>query len=573
MTEGEDFKWDILRPQAVLKKCLLASEGFRRLFIGHTLSPEHPWHLILYHDELTPGDMFSPEQDKKHFAFYFSFRELGQAALSNECCWLPLAILRSEVARGCVGGVSCAFKLLIRMFFFATESFLGTGIVVDAGNGPFLFFAKLGNVMGDEGALQASYNLKGASGLRLCLRCHALGLISDIACEDDSGRLVDITCGDSSRFIARSDAQVWRQFDTLTTMHQSWVDGEITENEFRLREISYGLTFNPDGLLAAIDLRPYVGPCSTYTADWVHQFLQGGCAAVQFFLLLFRLQSINIEFDDLQEMCDASWQWPFQVQHIGKRCSRLFSEKRKRACQTGWKSTCTELLTVMPLVLHFLESVVATTMLLGAEIECFRKLCHAIDCIQALKHGDLAFERCSIAIESSFNAFVAVYGESRLIPKFHYSLHDAAQYLRDSLVLDTLTVERKHQEPTMIANKIDNTTTFEKSVVARMLWTQFRSLAGYDPRDGLRGKTAEWPEIAALVGDPHVEVSESLVRRGGQVCIGDIIFAYGNVFVVKVCGTTGTGRLFVLGHAGELATRKSPTSASWKIVPSLKLFF
>ena len=566
---GEDFVWELLRPQALLDTCTRVSEGFRSLFRGHRMSPEHPWHLILYHDELTPGDLLAAEQNKKHFAFYFSFREFGQAALSHECCWLPVAILRSSIARGCVGGVSAVCKLIIRLFFFGRESFLSTGVVIDAGDGPFLFFAELGNVLGDEGALQATYNLKGASGLRLCLKCHVLGLDSEIVCEDASGRLVDITCGDTSRFIARSDDQVWRQFDTLKAMHQSWVDGET----FRLKGISYGLTFNPDGLLADLECRQVVGPTSTYTSDWVHQFLQGGCASVQFFLLRIRLQSIDIHFADMHALCKAPWKWPVQMQHIGKRCSTLFTESRKKVCQTNWKSTCTELLTVMPLVLHFLQSVVSNLMLLGPEIECFRKLCHAIDCIQALKHGDCDFGRCHTAIEDSFNSFVEVYGTSDLLPKFHYMLHDAAQFLRDQLVLDTLTVERKHQEPKMVANKIDNTDTFEKSVVARMLSTQFRSLSEYDPRAGLRGKTVEWPLVSRLLGDPNAQLSESLVRQSGdQVWKGEIIFANGNVFVVEVCGITA-GRLFVLGRAGELTTRLSPTSASWKIVPGLKISF
>jgi hypothetical protein len=55
-----------------------------------------PWKLVLYGDEITPGNQLSYKGDRKFWGFYWTVTQFGSAALSDEvhrwsgCCQTPL---------------------------------------------------------------------------------------------------------------------------------------------------------------------------------------------------------------------------------------------------------------------------------------------------------------------------------------------------------------------------------------------------------------------------------------------------------------------------------------------------
>ena len=54
------------------------------------------WNIILYADGVTPGDAFTPENNRKAWVWYVSFLEMGQK-LSNEEAWITVAIARNRL--------------------------------------------------------------------------------------------------------------------------------------------------------------------------------------------------------------------------------------------------------------------------------------------------------------------------------------------------------------------------------------------------------------------------------------------------------------------------------------------
>ncbi len=48
---------------------------------------ENPWSLILYSDEVTPGNVLATQNLRKIQVVYFSFLELGAQALAREDSW------------------------------------------------------------------------------------------------------------------------------------------------------------------------------------------------------------------------------------------------------------------------------------------------------------------------------------------------------------------------------------------------------------------------------------------------------------------------------------------------------
>lgn len=71
-------------------------------------SPEKPWQLIVYTDEIDPGDPLAPRgHTRKVWSFYFAFVEFGLHALSKEEAWLTCEIARTVDVDSVAAGAFC----------------------------------------------------------------------------------------------------------------------------------------------------------------------------------------------------------------------------------------------------------------------------------------------------------------------------------------------------------------------------------------------------------------------------------------------------------------------------------
>ena len=70
-----------INPLALLHKSIEADGGFAKFFYQRLRlspsSPEAPWSLILYSDEIVPGNALSSDNKRKVWGVYFSFMEFG----------------------------------------------------------------------------------------------------------------------------------------------------------------------------------------------------------------------------------------------------------------------------------------------------------------------------------------------------------------------------------------------------------------------------------------------------------------------------------------------------------------
>eukprot|EP00439_Symbiodinium_sp_Y106_P026231 s4431_g3.t1 len=71
-------------------------------------SVDKPWSLLLYCDELVPGNVLA-RAERKLWAIYGTFHELGQEALSHEDVWLTISLERSTFAAQLPGGIGQIF--------------------------------------------------------------------------------------------------------------------------------------------------------------------------------------------------------------------------------------------------------------------------------------------------------------------------------------------------------------------------------------------------------------------------------------------------------------------------------
>ena len=76
-------------------------------------SPVQPWDAVVYFDEATPGAVLHLDNHRKIWCIYVTFLNFGPAVVQHEQAWIPLAILRTDIAKNLVGGLSRALARLL----------------------------------------------------------------------------------------------------------------------------------------------------------------------------------------------------------------------------------------------------------------------------------------------------------------------------------------------------------------------------------------------------------------------------------------------------------------------------
>ena len=110
----------------VLRTCISFALFVERLFDVNPPSAERPWHVLLYSDEVTPGNQLSPANARKIQALYWSFLEFHHR-LSDENCWFTIAAKRSSELKAVSGGMSKLFGVLLKRLF-VDEAFELNGV-------------------------------------------------------------------------------------------------------------------------------------------------------------------------------------------------------------------------------------------------------------------------------------------------------------------------------------------------------------------------------------------------------------------------------------------------------------
>ena len=184
---------------------------------------------------------------------------------------------------------------LMKLFFGEGTNIQEVGFLVRRADGSLIgpIFAKFGFFVGDDPAINAFWQTKGAAANLNCLLCQNVCRVgSDIAAHDDSGYLIDHAEGNPSRFHLHSDDSIWQCFDSLLL---------CAPERLNSLEITLGLRCDPDGLLACKELRPYVKLCSNTMFDFGHVFLIDGMFQVELTEFLARAKPLGLKYATLHQ--------------------------------------------------------------------------------------------------------------------------------------------------------------------------------------------------------------------------------------------------------------------------------
>ena len=222
------------------------------------------------------------------------------------------------------------------------------------------------------------------------------------------------------------------------------------------------------------------------------------------------------------------------------------------------KASCAELLGVYGLLRHFVECNIMRLPGLVQHIDSFLAACRSLDLLLAAKRvlGDPS--ELGQALELQVSHYIALhkaaYGTALMKPKFHWALDIPSQICRDRMVLDAFVIERSHLRVKAVAEHVQNTASFERSVMASLstvCWTHAETdvfgncLLG--PTAPLPGIHETWIADRMQVWSVEFTIDDMVSKSGGQV---------GSV--VACCSSDGL--LFVLVRPAVVASRPSDHS-------------
>jgi len=576
--DGGEFEWDLLHPAKLLSK-LMEREPLARLFRRaldlYPVSMDAPWSLIVAFDEYIPGSQRNLLNHRKAMVLSFSFLELGEA-LRSEAAWLTPVVLRSDIINRTKGGWSHCFAQVMRLMLLDVEAFATSGVPLSVLGEPVLMFARVRNILSDGDGLRSVLDWRGANGIKPCFK-HGL-VVSKRSGFDGQNGFVDITCTDHGAMRPEEVGYIEHLMDMLLAAEREFEAGNISVARYNRMGTASGFHANAKGVLADRELRAHLRLGETCTYDWVHTELQAGILTVEMFLFIQAGESLDvISFHALESYFKEGWIFPALSRNKGQQLFRIFDEHRSRSCHQNerLKLNASELIGIYGLFRHFIETTIGDRPELARERDSLQKCFAVVDMMLDAKRGTTPMQDAVGALRRAhaahMNAHMALYGTSHILPKHHWMWDVFEQMLRDPLVLDAFVIERAHLRVKRVAELVDNTRTFERSVLAGLTTYCAQCLDNPDVfSDGLRGLQAPLPE------DHSIKVADRMVINSLLVEVGDFVFV--------LCDNTGSGHtaeivaclleedlLYAVVRPLDLVRQISPTSALWRFTGNLSL--
>lgn len=477
-----------INPFAMLHKAATCP-GFASLlenqFRQDDCSPEHPWRIILYTDEVVPGNQLSIDNLRKMWVAYWSFMELGPAALSQENAWFCMLAMRSSDVAKVAAGISQVVGQLIKVFFgFSVHDFSTGGIMVQTSSGTRCrVFAKLGMILQDGGAHKAMWHCKGDAGTKLCMLCLNLYSSKSQIVDEDGEDMLTCSLVHEHELHFATDEDVRGAVRRLAAF-------KVTDppRTFEQRQQAIGFKHEPHGLLMDLALDNIVQPVSQLCHDWMHAVFVHGVFGTVTFRLMEALTSAGKRdiWDRLNEYV-ALWTWPSRLHNSGFK--DMFSAKRIASCKRAkfFKCTASEGLSIYTVLTFFVQTVIMHSGTCVPECKAFIALADLIDILSLIPLGCVRPDQLRSVVKVFLELCLDAGWKVFMHPKFHWMVH-MPKHLAQFGCLPTCWVhERKHRMVKRYATEICNTVSFERSVLGEVISHHLSELAHEDafPKEGL----------------------------------------------------------------------------------------
>ena len=305
---GKFAKWQCTSFAKTIDMMIRRSGAFKEqlleLWRARPCTKSKPYSLLIYGDELVPGNVLHLEQTRKLFGCQGCIKDFGPQFIKSDSSWIPLFCIRHSVAATIPGGMSYVFRMYLRHLLLV-EKISDRGIVVplrtEAATNVVLYF-KVSNLICDGDALRMLTNWKGAKAKLPCFCClNVLNVADD---EEVPEGFLPLCSRDASSFAAATNADWWSKADALSVQKPL-----LNKKEFGQLEVASGLNLNEKGLLWDMELRRHIPPIDIATYDSMHVMLVDGVGQDEIVHMLTLLKCLGDDWTDIHAVMNADWKF------------------------------------------------------------------------------------------------------------------------------------------------------------------------------------------------------------------------------------------------------------------------
>ena len=456
---GRQVRIPIAHPAALLFTALVLSTAFNS-FVNSRMdvapsSPETPWNLVLYSDEVTPGNPLSAANKRKFQAVYWTFLEFGTHALSREESWFCIMTEYSPVVNSVGAAMSQVFGSLIKVFFDPNGfNFQTGGINLPIGIGNRRLWAKLGVFIQDGEAMRATWMAR-VGKCRLCMLCDNIFTEeSDIAAADGT-RLLRCNAVHEDDLVPATDASLRNAARHVEAKFLELPFMGVTA--FEDLQKALGVTHKPFSILLDRSLDDIVKPASSYMHDWMHTLFSDGIVNLMVSLLFEAfIDDGRTEIYSVVHGYVDKWNWPSK--HYSAHLAEIFSEDRKEKHRKAQHIKCqaSDMLSLFPVIAYFVQSVLLPSGRCTMHCKAFLALADAVEFITSVSRGRVSPNMIRGAVQKFLVIFLATWGPTYLTPKLHWLLHFAKTFEVFGVLIACFVTERYHRNPKRYATELQN---------------------------------------------------------------------------------------------------------------------
>ena len=423
---------------------LCQSDGFfaRVLYETAVKAAGAPLTPVLYFDEITPGNVIAPDNQRKSYVVYFSLKEFG-GWLTSDAAWFSIALIRNKSLKCIAGQFSGFMKAVIQ---HVQNSLCKTGgVMLKTRTQTIWFFAKREFIyLSDEAAMKAMLGCKGASGLKPCFKCKNV-LYSAASSQARNPYFTTTAEANPSKFDYQTDEDVDIILANLAMQQPRLQKGEFEE----LQTLS-GFTLIEHGLLADHNLKASV-KLNNCLFDPMHIYLSNGIVGSELCSFFKSLKKkSDLTWLQFQNFVCASWKpCSHQSQKNMYLTLRKLSVRSKFVEKTDhYKGSASALLGLIPFLIYFVNDIVGNrNSNLQREVTSFVELLTVVACVNRAKYypgAKIDVDQLVAKQKQHMVKFKQAYPTETCKPKHHYQFHVGPQVQTHGLVLDTFTCERKN---------------------------------------------------------------------------------------------------------------------------------
>ena len=329
--DGTYIDMEIVDPSRICtwpqKTCEGFSELIRNTLQDHPNSFEHPWGLVLYSDEVLPGNALSFANLRKLWSVYWTIFEFGQCVLADEHAWFCVAAERSENVKEFDGGIAQLFTVLLKyMFAGPGHQLQNSGVLLDLyGGGSVRTFLELRMFLQDGGAHKQVFCLKGDGGHHMCIECRNLYSVANAITEHaelgdaDTEHLLTCSLVNYGEMDFATDADVRGTVLRLADV------AAFRPAELELRQRACGFNHERFNMILDPALDNVVNPITQKAHDWMHAMVVHGVWNVVLVLLVSSLKAAGMGDCTRQiQTYVAQWTLPKRVATNMQRLGEVF---------------------------------------------------------------------------------------------------------------------------------------------------------------------------------------------------------------------------------------------------------